>query len=126
MRPNRRWRGALVAAAMLFVGSALPLPPRCNPDFGRFGPDKLLHLAGHAAFTAAVVAAAGEDGRSRTGLAAVFVSTAYGVATELLQESVPGREFEFWDVAAGLVGSALGALGCQRVDFRRGSRARRQ
>lgn len=103
--------GATVAAVALFVGSAIPLPPRHNPDFGPYGPDKLLHLLGHGGLTAAFVAALDDDRSSlRAGVVAVVLSTVFGIAIELLQEAVPGREFERGDVVAGLLGSLVGVL----------------
>lgn len=99
-----------VPAGLLLLGSAVPLPPGRTPDFGWFGPDKLLHLAGHAWLTAALVrAVAPDDGTTCGGAAlAVALSVGYGLATERLQEAVPGREFERADVVAGLLGSLLG------------------
>ena len=53
----------------------------------------------------------GEEGSTtRTALAAVVVSSAYGVGTELLQEWIPGREFEWGDLLAGVLGSVGGVL----------------
>lgn len=110
-RDARRWLGAAAVGVALFAGSAVPLPPRHNPDFGPYGPDKFLHLAGHAGFAAALAAALGADSPDvRAALVAVGLSTAYGVSTELLQKVIPGREFERGDVVAGLVGSVLGVV----------------
>lgn len=101
----------MISAALLLVGSATPLPPRLNPDFGSFGPDKGLHLLGHAGFVALFGAGIGEDQRGvGTAVGAVTLSIVYGVFTETLQESVPGREFERGDVIAGMLGSLLGLL----------------
>jgi len=117
-----RWRPSLLAAILLLVGSAIPLPGRINPDTGPYGPDKLLHLLGHAGLTAALaaglVASSGGAATARDGLFAVGLSTGFGLATEALQESVPGRSFETGDVLAGLVGSLVGALGWRRVRAR--------
>lgn len=111
-----RWLGVAVGALLLLAGSALPLPPRHNPDFGPYGPDRFLHLVGHAGFAAALVAAL-EDGHPsiRAAVVAVASSTVYGVGTELLQQAVPGREFERGDVAAGFVGSLLGVAAWRRL-----------
>jgi VanZ family protein len=105
-----------VPAGLLLVGSAVPLPPGRNPDFGLLGPDKFLHLAGHAWLTAALVRAIdAEDGPTCRGAAlAVALSVGYGLATERLQEAVPGREFEWPDVLAGLLGSVLVVLAGRR------------
>ena len=117
-----RWVFVAASALLLLVGSLIPLPTRYNPDFGPYGPDKALHLLGHLGLAAALAAALEDDGPSRhTALAAVAISTVFGVSTELLQEAVPGREFERGDVNAGLVGSLAGVLAWGL--FRRGRRA---
>jgi VanZ family protein len=108
-----RMQAPFVAAIALLVGSALPLPARHNPDFGLFGPDKALHATGHMALTATLLSAvetSGEGSTIRAVLAAIIVSSVYGVGTELLQKRVPGREFESGDLLAGLLGSVCGAL----------------
>lgn len=106
----------VVAALALFVGSTLPLPARHAPEFGPFGPDKVLHLVGHAGFAAALLDGYGGDRPGvRAGVAVVVVSTTYGVGTELLQEVVPGRQFERGDVLAGLAGSVLGVACWHRL-----------
>jgi VanZ family protein len=103
-----RWGGVLASAVLLLVGSALPLPPRHNPNVGL---DKLLHLLGHAGFTAALLAALKQDQLTlRVSGLAVLASTGYGIGTELLQEVVPGREFERGDVIAGFLGSLTGIV----------------
>ena len=112
---RRRAGSVAVAALLLLVGSAVPLPPRYNPDFGPFGPDKLLHLLGHAGLAAALVAACDEGSPARRVALAVGLSTVYGVGTELLQEAIPGREFERGDVVAGLIGSVVGAVARRRL-----------
>lgn len=116
---KERWRGVTATALLLLVGSLIPLPPRRNPDFGPYGPDKFLHLLGHAGFAAALVAAFDDTEPSFRGVVvAVVVSTVYGVGTELLQEAIPGREFERGDVIAGLVGSIIGALATRARESR--------
>lgn len=112
---RRRWRGTALAALFLLVGSAIPLPPRHNPEFGPYGPDKFLHAVGHAAFAAALAAALHDGSGGRVASAAVVASTAYGLSTELLQESIPGREFERADVVAGFLGSVVGGVGWRRL-----------
>jgi VanZ family protein len=51
-----------------------------------------------------------EESTTRTAVGAVVVSSAYGVGTELLQERIPGREFEWGDLLAGVLGSVGGVL----------------
>ena len=42
--------------------------------------------------------------------AAFLASGLYGLLLEALQIPVPGRDWEWWDLAANLTGAALGAL----------------
>lgn len=106
-----RWVFVTASALLLLVGSLIPLPAEQNPDFGPYGPDKALHLLGHFGLAASLAAVLGDDRPAhRTAPAAVAISTVFGVSTELLQEAVPGREFERGDVSAGLVGSLAGVL----------------
>ncbi|MEF8841903.1 MAG: hypothetical protein V5A62_09805 [Haloarculaceae archaeon] len=111
---SRRTRVALVAAVLL-VGSVLPVPGGRHPEFRLVGPDKLLHLLGHGAFAAAVVDAfggtPGPRGARSTGVLAVLLSTGYAILLGRLQERIPGRELERADLAASLLGSVLGAIG---------------
>lgn len=105
------WKPALVSATLLLVGSATPLPERYNPDLGFYGPDKLLHLIGHAGLVALLGTALSEDERTiGHAYRAIALSAGFGLAIEVLQESVPGREFEFGDVVAGLLGSVIGLV----------------
>lgn len=100
-------------ALVLLVGAVLPSPLRRRPAFGRFGPDKLLHLVGHAVFAAVLADALGADGRDELDAAVLSVggSTAFALLTGHLQRWVPGRVGERADLVAGLLGSILGALG---------------
>jgi hypothetical protein len=117
---TRRWGPVAVTGGLLLAGSTVPLPPGVDPDFGPYGPDRFLHLVGHAGFTATLLAAL-EDGatvdRGRASLAIVS-SVGYGVCTELMQEGIPGRGFERGDVVAGFVGSVLGVLVARCVSER--------
>ena len=106
---EERLFGVTATAILLLVGSATPLPTRYNPDFGVYGPDKLLHLLGHAGLTAVLVEAFHDNGHFiHVAVIAVVLSTGYGLGTELLQEVIPGREFERGDVIAGFFGSLIG------------------
>lgn len=110
---SSRWQSPLLAALVLLVGSSIPLPIRHNPDTGLLGPDKALHAIGHMAFTASLIPAFEAADRNPTihaVVVAIGISSAYGVGTELLQERIPGREFEVGDVIAGIFGSVCGGL----------------
>lgn len=77
------------------------------------GPDKLLHLAGHAGYAVTLANAFGTGQRTdrEAAVLAAFVSTGHGLVTGRLQERIPGRAFEPADVVAGLLGSVLAAWG---------------
>jgi VanZ family protein len=111
------WKASVGTALLLLVGSLVPSPFRRRPAFSTFGPDKLLHFVGHAGFAAVLSDALGTtwlDDREAVVLA-VCLSTGYGVVTGRLQEWVPGRAPERADLVAGMLGSAVGALGWQRL-----------
>ena len=118
---------ALLAAAVLFVGSVVPVPFGRHPEFERFGPDKLLHCLGHAGFAATVADALGSGGLAprSAGAVAVPLSVAYAVLLGRLQERVPGREPERADHLAALLGSVLGvAAWLRRSEAASGPRGR--
>lgn len=99
----------LGVAAVLFLASAVPLPDSGRSRFGSCGPDKLLHLLGHAAFARSLATTlGGEQPGFRARVTAVAVSSGFGLFTELLQTGVPGRRYERGDVLACAVGSVVG------------------
>ena len=111
-RNERDWRRTAPVAAVLFVGSVVPVPFGRHPEFEWFGPDKLLHLLGHGALAAATADALGTDQVTPSDAAlAVGLSTGYAAILGRIQERIPGREPERADLAASLLGSALGAAG---------------
>lgn len=111
------WTKVVIVALVLLVTQLLPSPLRRHPAFSRVGPDKLLHLLGHALFSAVLVNALNAervDDRVST-VSAVVLSTSYGVAMGELQKLVPGRVPERADVIAALVGAVLGAVGWRQL-----------
>jgi VanZ family protein len=111
--PSRRWTDVAVATVVLLVASVLPSPLGRHPEWGRVGPDKLLHLVGHAGYAVLLADALGA-GRWRDRDAAVLaacVSAVHGLLVGRLQRWVPGRAFEPADAVAGLVGAVVGAVG---------------
>lgn len=116
-RDSADWTAVAIVALVLLVAQLLPSPLPRHPAFSRVGPDKLLHLLGHAVFSAVLVDALDaervDDRISAVG--AVVLSTGYGVATGELQKHVPGRLPERADLVAALLGAILGAVGRQHL-----------
>jgi VanZ family protein len=102
------WRRVGLVAALLLVGSLVPVPLGRRPGFGRVGPDKLLHLVGYAGLAAALAGALEEEGWAGAGPLAVGLATGYGLVVGRLQRRVPGREDEPADQVAGALGAVLG------------------
>lgn len=110
--PSARWTTVAVSTVVLLLASLVPSPFRRRPGWKWQGPDKFLHLVGHAAYAVVLANAFSAnrwtDGESAT--LAVCVSTIHSLVTGWLQERVPGRAFEPIDVLAGLVGAILAAF----------------
>lgn len=111
------WTTVVIVALVLLVAQLLPSPLRRHPAFSRVGPDKFLHLLGHALFSAVLVnALSAERVDDRvSAVTAVVLSTSYGIAVGELQKLVPGRIPERADVIAALMGAVLGAVGWQQL-----------
>lgn len=112
MRPGSlesRWRTVAAVTVALTVGSLVPSPFERHPEWRWVGPDKALHLVGHAAYATALADAfgAGRHSDRTAAVLAVVVSTAHSLVVGRLQERVPGRGFELADVLAGLLGATL-------------------
>lgn len=105
------WRRVALVAAVILLGSLVPVPFDRRPEFGTVGPDKLLHLLGYAGLATSLAGAldGGHPGR-RTDLLAALLSTAFGLAVGRLQRRVPGRRDEPADTAAGALGAVLAVL----------------
>lgn len=117
---DRQWSRVLLATVGLLVASLVPSPLERRSDWRWVGPDKVLHLLGHAGYVH-LLADALDSGTGRAGTAApvaLCLSTAQSVLAGVLQERVPGRAFERGDVVWAFVGSVLGAISWSRVDTR--------
>jgi VanZ family protein len=103
---------AAAVSVLLLVGGLVPVPFERRPAFSSVGPDKLLHLLGHGAFSVALADALAADGRGdgESAVVAAATSTAYSFAIGRLQRRVPGRVPERADVVAGVVGSVLAVV----------------
>jgi VanZ family protein len=112
-RFDARWKTAAGSALVLLVASLLPSPLGRHPEFNRFGPDKILHVLGHAWLTVTLADAVATE-RLDVGPAAVvavLLSVLHGLLSGFLQQYVPGRVPERADLVAGFVGSVGGVLG---------------
>ncbi len=110
--PRTRWAAVVGSTVGLLVAALLPSPFRRHPGWKWLGPDKLLHLIGHAGYVLTLVTAF-STGRLSDGNAAVLavcVSTVHGLVTGRVQRRVPGRAFEPMDLLAGVVGAILAAV----------------
>ncbi|MHB9288885.1 VanZ family protein [Halobacteriales archaeon Cl-PHB] len=122
-----RWLVAAEVALAVVGGSLVPSPLGRHPAFSVVGPDKLLHLLGYAALSAALADALAGEGwgpPARSGVAvAVSVVAGYGVG--VCQRFVPGRESETADFVAGVLGAVLGVVGLATASPDRTGRWRR-
>lgn len=112
-RRSDDWTRAVGVTLVLLVASLVPSPLDRRPDWEWVGPDKFLHLVGHAGY-AMVLADALRGRRHTRGQAAVLavcLSTVHSLLTARLQRYVPGRRGEAADVVAGFVGAAFVATG---------------
>lgn len=107
---RKPWHEAVLLAAGILLASIVPLPRRGAPAFGPYGPDKFLHVVGHAWLARAIgVTLSGRASAPGVALVAAVLSTAHGVVVEVLQDRLPGRVSEPADRRAAALGSVLGA-----------------
>ncbi|WP_256308885.1 VanZ family protein [Halobellus litoreus] len=111
--PDSPWRSVAYSTGILLLASIVPSPLRRHAEWKYVGPDKFLHLVGHAGYAVALAEAFGANRcpDREAALLAVGISTLLSLVTGGLQKLVPGRSFEPADVVAGLIGSVLAALG---------------
>lgn len=94
--------------AMLFGFSSLSTLPSPPADFSFYD----VHIAAYAGLGAVTARATGKGLRDvtwRAVLAAVVISSLYGVSDEYHQLFVPRRSFEVLDMIADTIGSVVGA-----------------
>jgi VanZ family protein len=97
-----RWRAVFVAGALALLPLAL-MPFEMDKKSGFAHGDKVAHIIAFACL--AYTAARGWPQRTRV---IVLTLAAYGVAIELLQALTPLRSASLSDVAADIVGVAVG------------------
>jgi VanZ family protein len=113
------WRGVALSTVVLLVGSLVPSPLRRRQEWAYLGPDKLLHLVGHAVYAVTLAEAFGTDRCTdrNAAIVAVSISTIHSLVTGTLQRWVPGRAFEPADIGAGFIGSVLAASGWYMASY---------
>jgi VanZ family protein len=95
--------GVLGWSALIWLVSAMPLPPRVPGGFS----DKTLHFAAYFLHGAFARGAVGSFGGA--GLVATSASAGWGALDEYHQSFVPGRDASPADWIADLAGAAAGA-----------------
>ncbi|MDX5989751.1 VanZ family protein [Haloferax mediterranei ATCC 33500] len=110
---DSRWMAVAGSTIFLFVLSMLPSPLKRHPEWKWIGPDKVMHLVGHAGYAVLIADAFRADRCTDRGAAvlAVCISTTHSLVTGRAQNWVPGREFEFADVVASLLGALFAVFG---------------
>jgi len=94
--------------AMLFGFSSMSTLPSPPGDLSAYD----VHIAAYAGLGALCARATGRGLRAvswRAVLAAVVISSLYGVSDEYHQLFVPGRSFDILDMIADIIGSIVGA-----------------
>ena len=94
--------------AMLFGLSSMSTLPSPPGDLSAYD----VHIAAYAGLGALSARATGKGLRDvswRAALAAVVISSLYGVSDEYHQLFVPGRSFDILDMVADIIGSIVGA-----------------
>ena len=102
------WLPVIAYMAMLFGLSSLSTLPNAPEGFS-FYDVHVVAYAGLGALTARAAAKGVHNVSWRAVLAAIVISTLYGVSDEYHQRFVPGRSFDVLDMLADLIGSVVGA-----------------
>ena len=109
------WRLRWLAVALIAGADLLASVVRADGVSGALGPfgvvglDKWLHALGYALLALALAYALAERPTGRVA-ATVFVGViGFGFGVELLQATIPYRDFSWIDTVANGVGSAIGA-----------------
>lgn len=115
---NSPWTPVAIYTVILLVASIIPSPLKRHPEWKYVGPDKFLHLVGHAGYAVILADTVGASRctNQEAAIFAVCTSTLLSLVTGRLQKWVPGRAFESADVVAGLIGSILAASGWYLVN----------
>jgi VanZ family protein len=104
------WGPVIAYMAMIFTLSSLSTLPS-PPEGFSFYDVHIIAYAGLAIVTVRALARGFADIRWSAVAGAIVISTLYGFSDEYHQRFVPGRTFDYLDLAADAVGSAAGAAG---------------
>ena len=104
------WLPVIAYMAMLFGFSSLSKLP-APPDAFSFYDVHFVAYTGLAVLTARATTRGLRNVSWRAVLAAILISSLYGVTDEYHQLYVPGRTFDVLDMAADALGSIVGATG---------------
>jgi VanZ family protein len=102
------WAPVIAYMAMLFGFSSLSTLPSPPGDFSFYD----VHLAAYAGLAIVTTRATANGVRDvswRAVVAAIVISSLYGVSDEYHQRFVPGRSFDVFDMLADTIGSIVGA-----------------
>ncbi len=116
----RAWLPVIAYMSLIFYLSSLPHPDEDLPKFlfEKLG-DKFLHVVEYAVLAALCYRAfrrtAGSFAAGYAVLFAIVTASAYGATDEVHQAFVPFRTATWLDWVADTAGSAIGAVGFQRV-----------
>jgi VanZ family protein len=102
------WLPVVAYMAMLFGFSSLSTIPSPPAEFSFYD----VHIAAYAglgALTARATAGGLRNVSWRAVVAAIMISSLYGVTDEYHQLFTPGRSFDVLDMAADAIGSIVGA-----------------
>ena len=104
-----------VAATILYWSVVTPPAPggRLVGPFGVIGLDKWVHAIAYAGLAASLAFALGPSSRSDLEIVVIVIgaTVAYGLGIELVQLTVPTRQFSVADLAADAVGAVMVVLG---------------
>jgi VanZ family protein len=100
----------LFGAWVLVVFGVSSVPHLAAPEVGALGLDKLFHVLEYAVLGLLYRRAAGVKG-ARAAWTGALVGLAVGALDETWQGRVAGREQDFFDALADVLGAALGSFG---------------